>query len=67
MEKCVASFLCAAACPSNCIYIEAAENTADRTGELQHVHADLSQRADAGPIDGRGRECGPAVGFSERI
>src|SRR6202049_2971334 len=27
MEKCVASFLCAAACPSNCIYIEAAENT----------------------------------------
>src|SRR5437667_12761318 len=26
-EKCVASFLCAAACPSNCIYIEAAENT----------------------------------------
>ena len=29
MEKCVACFLCAAACPSNCIYIEAAENTAD--------------------------------------
>ncbi len=28
MEKCVACFLCAAACPSNCIYIEAAENTA---------------------------------------
>jgi NADH-quinone oxidoreductase subunit I len=27
MEKCVASFLCAANCPSNCIYIEAAENT----------------------------------------
>src|SRR3984885_1630478 len=27
LEKCVASFLCAAACPSNCIYIEAAENT----------------------------------------
>ena len=27
MEKCVACFLCAAACPSNCIYIEAAENT----------------------------------------
>ena len=26
-EKCVACFLCAAACPSNCIYIEAAENT----------------------------------------
>ena len=27
MEKCVACFLCAANCPSNCIYIEAAENT----------------------------------------
>jgi NADH-quinone oxidoreductase subunit I len=29
LEKCVACFLCAAACPANCIYIEAAENTAD--------------------------------------
>ena len=28
LEKCVACFLCAAACPANCIYIEAAENTA---------------------------------------
>ena len=27
MEKCVACFLCAAACPAACIYIEAAENT----------------------------------------
>src|SRR6202034_1922028 len=27
LEKCVACFLCAAACPPNCIYIEAAENT----------------------------------------
>ena len=27
LEKCVACFLCAAACPSNCIYIEAGENT----------------------------------------
>ncbi|MBI1899455.1 MAG: NADH-quinone oxidoreductase subunit NuoI [Acidobacteria bacterium] len=27
MEKCVACFLCSAACPSECIYIEAAENT----------------------------------------
>lgn len=27
LEKCVACFLCAAACPSACIYIEAAENT----------------------------------------
>ncbi|HET8668482.1 MAG TPA: NADH-quinone oxidoreductase subunit NuoI [Terriglobales bacterium] len=30
LEKCVACFLCAAACPSNCIYIEAAENTAEQ-------------------------------------
>ena len=29
LEKCVACFLCAAACPSNCIYIEADENTAE--------------------------------------
>src|SRR6202165_6141310 len=29
LEKCVACFLCAAACPSNCIYIEAAESTAE--------------------------------------
>ena len=28
MEKCVACFLCAAACPADCIYIEAADNTA---------------------------------------
>lgn len=27
LEKCVACFLCAAACPAHCIYIEAAENT----------------------------------------
>ena len=27
LEKCVACFLCAVACPSECIYIEAAENT----------------------------------------
>lgn len=27
MEKCVACFLCAAACPVSCIYIEGAENT----------------------------------------
>jgi NADH-quinone oxidoreductase subunit I len=29
LEKCVACFLCAAACPANCIYIEAEENTAE--------------------------------------
>jgi len=29
LEKCVACFLCAANCPANCIYIEAAENTAE--------------------------------------
>jgi NADH-quinone oxidoreductase subunit I len=27
LEKCVACFLCAVACPSNCIYIEAGDNT----------------------------------------
>jgi NADH-quinone oxidoreductase subunit I len=27
LEKCVACFLCAAACPADCIYIEAVENT----------------------------------------
>jgi len=27
LEKCVGCFLCAAACPAHCIYIEAAENT----------------------------------------
>jgi NADH-quinone oxidoreductase subunit I len=27
MEKCVACFLCSAACPVDCIYIEAADNT----------------------------------------
>ena len=30
LEKCVACFLCAAACPAQCIYIEAEENT-DKT------------------------------------
>src|SRR5262252_3790359 len=27
LEKCVGCFLCAAACPARCIYIEAADNT----------------------------------------
>ena len=30
LEKCVACFLCSAACPANCIYIEAADNTGDK-------------------------------------
>ena len=30
LEKCVGCFLCAAACPAQCIYIEADENTADK-------------------------------------
>ena len=30
LEKCVACFLCAAACPANCIFIEAADNTEDQ-------------------------------------
>lgn len=30
MEKCVACFLCSAACPADCIYIEAEENTATK-------------------------------------
>ena len=30
LEKCVGCFLCSAACPAHCIYIEASENTADK-------------------------------------
>ena len=40
LEKCVACFLCAAACPANCIYIEAAENTAENriSGAERYAH-----------------------------
>ena len=40
LEKCVACFLCAAACPANCIYIEAAENTEDKriSGAERYAH-----------------------------
>jgi NADH-quinone oxidoreductase subunit I len=34
LEKCVGCFLCAAACPARCIYIEASENT-----EVQRISA----------------------------
>ena len=34
LEKCVGCFLCSAACPARCIYIEAAENT-----EAQRISA----------------------------
>jgi NADH-quinone oxidoreductase subunit I len=34
LEKCVACFLCAAACPAHCIYIEGTENT-----EAQRISA----------------------------
>src|ERR1700741_520791 len=37
LEKCVACFLCAAACPANCIYIEAEENTAEHRVALRSV------------------------------
>lgn len=39
LEKCVACFLCAAACPVQCIYIEAADNTAERRISASERHA----------------------------
>jgi NADH-quinone oxidoreductase subunit I len=39
LEKCVACFLCAAACPANCIYIEAAENTSEKRISAGERHA----------------------------
>src|SRR5205807_9085989 len=47
LEKCVACFLCAAACPSKRIYIEAAENTAE------HRVSGADRNANASQIDDR--------------
>ena len=41
LEKCVACFLCAAACPAQCIYIEAAENTAERRISASERYAEV--------------------------
>src|SRR5207245_9260477 len=45
LEKCVACVLCAAACPSNCSYIEAADNTAPNrdSGEDRYGPVDNSE------------------------
>ena len=44
LEKCVACFLCAAACPSNCIHIEAAENTAEQRISSAERYAKVVER-----------------------
>ena len=44
LEKCVACFLCAAACPSNCIFIEAAENTAEKRISRRALRQGLQHR-----------------------
>jgi len=41
LEKCVACFLCAAACPVQCIYIEAAENTGERRISAAERYAEV--------------------------
>jgi len=52
-EKCVACFLCAAACPSECIYIEAADDprpAEERTGG-EMAASRIDRRQDANPLD----------------
>ena len=41
LEKCVGCFLCSAACPSHCIYIEAADNTADHQISAGERYAEI--------------------------
>jgi len=41
LEKCVACFLCAAACPASCIYIEAAENTENKARNGGEPYAEI--------------------------
>jgi NADH-quinone oxidoreductase subunit I len=41
LEKCVGCFLCAAACPANCIYIEAAENSSEKRISAGERYADV--------------------------
>jgi NADH-quinone oxidoreductase subunit I len=45
LERCIACHLCAAACPSNAIYVEAADNTPDKRvspGERHAVHYEIN-------------------------
>jgi len=41
LEKCVACFLCSAACPVQCIYIEAADNTAETRISASERYAEV--------------------------
>jgi NADH-quinone oxidoreductase subunit I len=41
LEKCAARFLCAAACPADCIYIEAAENSESRRFSASERYAEV--------------------------
>ena len=46
LEKCVGCFLCSAACPSPCIYIEAADNVADHQISAGERYAEISTTID---------------------